>query len=210
MSWKRRLKDTAILVLVFIAAMIGFSYYTNKGNDNMTADMGSATYPQISFSYNGYSVNILSGYARVMDISTMRDTITPVSGGRVEGMIYAYDNKISKAVYSVYTPDGREKLKEGKLDWTGENFTVDLNGVSITGVEQILEIVLDTGNDRSVYFYTRITDAVNAELAQCLDYIRDFHVNAMGKAEGAGIGTVLEPGPESDNTTLQHVTIHSD
>ena len=65
MSWKRRLKDTAILVLVFIAAMIGFSYYTNKGNDNMTADMGSATYPQISFSYNGYSVNILSGYARV-------------------------------------------------------------------------------------------------------------------------------------------------
>ncbi len=210
MSWKRRLKDTAILVLVFIAAMIGFSYYTNKGNDNMTADMGSATYPQISFSYNGYSVNILSGYARVMDISTMRDTITPVSGGRVEGMIYAYDNKISKAVYSVYTPDGREKLKEGKLDWTGENFTVDLNGVSITGVEQILEIVLDTGNDRSVYFYTRITDAVNADLAQCLDYIRDFHVNAMGKAEGVGIGTVLEPGPESDNTTLQHVTIHSD
>ena len=56
--------------------------------------------------------------------------------------------------------------------------------MSITGVEQILEIVLDTGNDRSVYFYTRITDAVNAELAQCLDYIRDFHVNAMGKAEG--------------------------
>ena len=71
MSWKRRLKDTAILVLVFIAAMIGFSYYTNKGNDNMTADMGSATYPQISFSYNGYSVNILSGYARVMDISAV-------------------------------------------------------------------------------------------------------------------------------------------
>lgn len=210
MSWKKRVKDTAILILIFVIAIIGFSYHTNKGNDNMTADMGSATYPQISFSYNGYSLNVLGGYSRVMDITTMRDTITPVSGGQVEGVVYAYDNEIGKAFYSVYTTDGKEKLKEGTLDLAGENFTVDLNGVSITGVEQILEIVLDTGDGRSVYFYTRITDAVNANVAQCLDYIRDFHVNAMGKAEGAGIGTDIEPAPEADNTNLQHVTIHSD
>lgn len=209
MSWKKRFKDTAILILIFIIAVIGFSYYTNKGNDNMTADMGSATYPQISFSYNGYTLNMLGGYARVMDISTMRDVITPVNGGLVEGSVHAYDNEIKKAVYTVYTTDGREKLKEGTLDLSGENFTVDLNGVSITGVEQILEIVLDTGG-RSVYFYTRVTDAADADMAQCLDFIRDFHVNAMSKAEGAGIGTAIEPSPEADNTTLQHVTIHSD
>ena len=52
MNWIKKLRDTAILVLVFIIAVIGFSYYTNKGNDNMTADMGAATFPQISFSYN--------------------------------------------------------------------------------------------------------------------------------------------------------------
>ena len=81
MNWIKKLRDTAILVLVFIAAVIGFSYYTNKGNDNMTADIGSATYPQISFSYNGYVLNTLSGFARAMDIPAMRDTITPVKGG---------------------------------------------------------------------------------------------------------------------------------
>ena len=36
MIWMKKLRDGAILVLVFIVAVIGFSYYTNKGNDNMT------------------------------------------------------------------------------------------------------------------------------------------------------------------------------
>ena len=35
MNWMKKLRDTSILVLVFIAAVIGFSYYTNKGNDNV-------------------------------------------------------------------------------------------------------------------------------------------------------------------------------
>lgn len=64
MDWKKKLSDAGILILVFIAAVIGFSFYTNKGNANMTADMGAATYPQISFSYNGYTLNTLNGYAK--------------------------------------------------------------------------------------------------------------------------------------------------
>ena len=61
MDWKKKLTDAGILLLVFIAAVIGFSLYTNKGNANLTADMGAATFPQISFSYNGYTLNTLNG-----------------------------------------------------------------------------------------------------------------------------------------------------
>ena len=129
MIWMKKLRDAAVLVLVFILAVIGFSYYTNKGNDNMTADMGAATFPQISFSYNGYVLNTLSGFVRAMDITAMRDTITPVSAGRVEGTIQAYENKIRKAGYTVYSLDGKEKLREGTFDHGSENFTLDLNGM---------------------------------------------------------------------------------
>ena len=51
LTLKKRLKNAGILTAVFIVAVIIFSYVTNKGNDNMTADMGAATFPQISFSY---------------------------------------------------------------------------------------------------------------------------------------------------------------
>lgn len=210
MNWIKKLRDTAILVLVFIAAVIGFSYYTNKGNDNMTADIGSATYPQISFSYNGYVLNTLSGFARAMDIPAMRDTITPVNARRVEGTIQAYENRIQKASYTIYTLDGKEKMGEGALSQNGESFTVELGDAVTAGREHVLEIVLNTGGENDIYFYTRIADAEDLSVAESLDYVRSFHDNAMNKVEGAGVGTAIEPNESANNTTFQHVTIHSD
>ena len=52
-QWKKRLINGGILTGVFLVAVFFFSYLTNNGNDSMTADMGAATYPQISFSYDG-------------------------------------------------------------------------------------------------------------------------------------------------------------
>ena len=56
LTLKKRLINVGVLSAVFIVAVIIFSYVTNKGNDNMTADMGAATFPQISFSYGDYKI----------------------------------------------------------------------------------------------------------------------------------------------------------
>ena len=61
-----------------------------------------------------------------------------------------------------------------------------------------------------MYYYTRIVDGAKLNAAPSLDYVQSFHENALAKAEGVGIGTAIEPSDEGDNTTLQHVTIHSD
>ena len=50
----------------------------------MTTDMGAATRPQIAFSYNGYSLNDLPGYKNEMDLTGVRDSITPVSNGQLQ------------------------------------------------------------------------------------------------------------------------------
>lgn len=209
MKLKNRLIDAGILTAVFVIAVIVFSYITNKGNDNMTADMGTATYPQISFSYNGYGLNNLNGYAKKMDIPAMRDTITPVSLYLADVRIQAYGNLISRARYTVYSLDGEEALKEGEVIQPGESFQVDLNGEGIMSQERVLEIELTVEEETPVYFYTRIVDAAGIHVPECLDYIKAFHENALGKVEGAGVGTAIEPSEEGDNTTLQHVTIHS-
>ena len=64
---------------------------TNKKNSNMTTDMGAATRPQIAFSYNGYSLNDLPGYKNEMDLTGVRDSITPVSNGQLQVTIKAYE-----------------------------------------------------------------------------------------------------------------------
>ena len=93
MKWKNRVIHAGVLVLVFLAAVVIFGYVTNKKNSNMTTDMGAATRPQIAFSYNGYSLNDLPGYKNEMDLTGVRDSITPVSNGQLQVTIKAYENR---------------------------------------------------------------------------------------------------------------------
>ena len=61
MNIKNKLKEAGILIGVFIVAVLVFSYFTNKGNDNMTADIGTATFPKIGFDCGGYGRTAVPG-----------------------------------------------------------------------------------------------------------------------------------------------------
>ena len=212
MKWKNRVIHAGVLVLVFLAAVVIFGYVTNKKNSNMTTDMGAATRPQIAFSYNGYSLNDLPGYKNEMDLTGVRDSITPVSNGQLQVTIKAYENVIDSLDYTVYSIDGKEKLLEQKVKKPGENATLEVgnvDGENILSEERMLQITLHMDN-HDMYYYTRIVDGAKLNAAPSLDYVQSFHENALAKAEGVGIGTAIEPSDEGDNTTLQHVTIHSD
>lgn len=207
---KRYVKEAALLVALFFIAVFAFSFYTNRGNDNMTADMDGATYPQLAFSANGYTVNRVPGYAREMDMASLRDTITPVTNGQIELQIESYDNEIVGMKCMLYSLNGKEKLFETETEHPDKEETVSVGNLSLLAKESILEVVLKLSGGESIYYYTRVIDAQDKNIQQCLDYIKDFHENALVKAEGVGIGTAIEPDETGNNTTYQHVTIHSD
>ena len=207
---KRYLKEAAFLAALFLIAVIAFSLYTNRGNDNMAADMDGATYPQLAFSSNGYTVNRVPGFAQEMDMASLRDTITPVTNGQVEIEIEPYDNEIASMKCRLYSLDGKEKLLETETESPGTEETVSIGDPSLTAEERILQVVLELSGGKSVYYYTRVIDSQGKNVQQCLDYVKGFHENAFVKAEGVGIGTAIEPDETGDNTTYQHVTIHSD
>ena len=207
---KKYITEAVILTVIFLIAVNVFGHFTNKGNDNMTADMGAASYPQISFSYSGYTINTIPGYSQEMDIASLRDTITPVSGGKLEINIRHLDNQITSAECNIYSLDGKDRILETKVDDPGRVVTINLSDTTVIEQEKVLQVVLNLEEDRSIYYYTRIVDDSGKHAQECLDYIKDFHENALAKAEGAGVGKAIEPSEEGDNTTLQHVTIHSD
>lgn len=206
---KKFLTESVILIAIFLVAVQIFGYFTNKGNDNMTADMGTATYPQISFSYHGYTINTLPGYSRKMEIASLRDTITPVSDGKLEINIKPYENQITSAECRIYSLDGNDQLMKTEVENPEGVVTIQLSDSSVLAEEKVLQVILNCG-EKSVYYYTRIVDEEGTQAAECLDYIKEFHENALDKVEGAGIGTAIEPSAAGDSTTLQHVTIHSD
>lgn len=205
---KKQWINIGVLTGVFIAAVIVFSYLTNRGNDNMTADLGTATLPTISFSCDGYDVNPLTGYKQEMDIATMRDSVTPVTANQLVMNIDAYNRDILSVSYRVCSLDGQQMLYENIMEDVKAQMTLPIEEGILTE-ERMLVVELEVESEE-VYYYTRIKDPSECNLTSCMDYIYNFHENALSKAENSGISDAIEPSGEGDNTTFQHVTIHSD
>ena len=222
MKIKKRLIEGGVLAVIFVVAVAVFSFLTNKGNDSMTADMSSATLPQVSFAYNGYNLNVLPGYVEEMEITSMRDTITPVTNGKLTVNISDYGNEIKSLDYQVYTLDGKKQLKEGVVKKTGESVDLDLekpdsgksddsddSSEDVMSEERVLKLTLMKSDGSLVYYYTRIRGAKDTGVLKCLDYTNKFHESALAKDDDGTISGALETGSDGDDSTFQHVNINS-
>ncbi|MCB7306212.1 hypothetical protein NE683_19465 [Bariatricus massiliensis] len=198
-----------VLTAVFIAAVILFSYLTNRGNTDMSADMGSATLPRISFTTEGYEVNSLPGYKEDMVISSMRDTVTPVSDYMLDMNVEKYDAKVDSVTWQVYTLNGEECLQEETVKDVKDTVSMQFSAEKTMTAERVLKVILHL-EDQDVYYYTRIVDAAEANYRTCLDFAQNFLETEMVKDKADSLSDVIEPSSEGDNTTLQTVTIHSD
>lgn len=180
---------------------------TTRGNDDMMTDIGNAVLPRVYFTVDGYSVNSLNAYAEEMDITTMRDAITPVTGKKVTMNLDTDEMDVTSVDYAVYTLDGKKKLSEDKISKVNDQMDLTFDQEILTE-ERMLVITLHADN-KSIYYYTRIVNPTDFNLTDCMDYIYNFHENALDKVENVGIGAALEQDDEDANSSFAHVTIHS-
>lgn len=205
---KKLIARAGILTAVFILAVIGFSYLTNRSNTDMSADMGSAQLPRISFVTEGYEVNSLPGYKDEMLIPTMRDTITPVINQNLEMRIQPYEAKIQKAAWQVYTLNGEQLLLEDEVKQPEEAVQIKLSGNGVMLEERVLKVTLYL-EDGEVHFYTRIVDAMECNYKTCLDFAQNFFNMERDKGNQDTLSGYLENGADT-GSGYQRVTINSD
>ena len=207
-----------ILILIFLAAVLVSSLVMNKGTDDQTISLGEPTLPMVSVIVDDNEVNALPGYTTEMNITAMRDTITPVAATRTLQLnLYGYGEQIQKISYEAYSLDGKDcYLKESVEDWNGgnsdtESLQVTLNlsrAVDDSIQEAVLKVTL-TLEDKDVYYYTRIEQNFNRSARECLNFAKSIHEKTFDKQYAEELEAYLEPNEESDNTTLQTVNIHS-
>ena len=205
-------KKTGILLLIFVVALVVSSLLTNRGTADRTVGLSDPTLPQISFMIGNQVMNMLTGYTDEMDITAMRDTITPVPDDGVLTMnLQRNGQDIQSIRYEVCSLDGETTyIRKPAKDSSGTNVALELNdGFAEGAQESVLKVVMEMGNDETVYFYTRIEKEKGLWLNECLAFAQDFHEKAI-TGTGETLGEYLEPGEESDNTTYQTVNIHSD
>lgn len=208
---KKRVITVVVLLLVFIAALTGFSIILNQGTDDMTADMGSAKLPVISFEESGYSVNPLAGYIQEMDIPTMRDQILPISvGTSVTADIQGYQGKIHSFKYEIMTLDGKDVLKSETISEVSNTVKLELGDSISDGKEKVLRITLVTENEEKIYYYMRVIRAAEFNVQQCLEFAEYFHKTAMEEGSIAELEDYYSTDGAPEGNGLQRVTLASD
>ena len=208
---KKRVITVVVLLLVFIAALTGFSIILNQGTDDMTADMGSAKLPVISFEESGYSVNPLAGYTQEMDIPTMRDQILPISvGTSVTADIQGYQGKIHSFKYEIMTLDGKDVLKSETISEVSNTVKLELGDSISDGKEKVLRITLVTENEEKIYYYMRVIRAAEFNVQQCLEFAEYFHKTAMEEGSIAELEDYYSTDGAPEGNGLQRVILASD
>lgn len=208
---KDKIIKVGVLTAVFIAAVMIFSFITNQGNSDMTVEMDAATFPTISFVSEGKEINHLVGYKDEMNIPAMRDTITPVNqDNTVEMHLKLYEMQPKSMTYEVYTLDGKERLLQRTEKTLKETMELSVGNVLLKGKEGVLKITLNIDEEQNIRYYTRIAKSNEYHVKECVQFVQTLHTNMINKADTDSISAVIEPNADGDNTTFQHVTIHSD
>lgn len=205
----------AIIVIVFFSALFVISNLMNKGNTDMTAEMEAASYPVIAMNYGGFRINVLHGYQEAMEVSQMRESLTPLISGRKMNLdIDTYGTRVDGIRFEVRSVDGSRLIE----DTTVEEYEQSENKVKVSfGIKDLIEnnreyllvLILTVKGGEQIRYYTRIINPEEYYVADKLEYIMDFSTKTFDKEAAKELTKYLESNAEGDNTTFGRVNIHS-
>lgn len=203
----------AVLITIFVIAVIVFGKLTNHANEDLTTEMEEATFPVISLYYNGTQINQLHGYAQEMDAVYMRDTITPIADNRkLPITIQTYQTHVDTISYEIRSLDAGRLIANADVNSYEEkrgriSAELEIQNLLEADEEYLLIIQLESGSD-VIYYYTRIMEAVDYYVDECVDFVLDFNDKTFNDETTGTLATYMEK-TTGDNTTLQYVTLNS-
>ncbi len=212
---RKTLIKGAVVIIVFFSALFVISNLMNKGNADMTTEMGEASYPVIAMNYGGFRINVLHGYQEAMEVSQMRESLTPlVSGRKVNLDIDTYGTRVDGIRFEVRSVDGSRLIEDTAI----EEYEQSEDQVKVSfGIKDLIEnnreyllvLILTVRGGEQIRYYTRIINPEEYYVADKLEYIMDFSTKTFDKEAAKDLTKYLESNAEGDNTTFGRVTIHS-
>ncbi len=204
-----------VIVAVFVFAMVFFSIYLNQGTTDMTIEMKEATLPIAAVMLDEYQVNEMHGYVNKMDVSTIRDSLTPIGEDRALSLVVdKYSQEISGISFEVRSVDGERLIENTQItdyEDSGNKIkaTIHIKDLIEQNTEYNFVLIIKMMDGREVYYYTRIIQSEDVKASEKINYVLDFHNKTFDKEEAKSLTTFLESNSEGDNSSFQKVTIHS-
>lgn len=202
-------------LVIFIVTMAVAERFMNRGNTDMTTEMGPATLPIVYMNVNDEYVNPLHGYTVDMEGNYLRGAITPLKANReVDILVETYGAVISKIGYEVRSKDMKRLIEDTDIE--GFNYendmivaTIPIKDLIEDDTEYMLIIKITNGAGEVTKYYTRIINKSELYLTEKFQFVKDFSVKTFDKEAARELKTFMETNSDGDNSSYGFVNIHS-
>ncbi len=212
---KKAILKAVIVAAVFVITAFVTSMIINKDSTDLTTQMSDATFPVVHTEYEGQYINTMYGYVSDMDLSFMRDTITPLMPGRKLSLkIDLYENYIGSLMYEVRTLDGTRLIEQTEVsdyEYGDGSVSAEITVKDLIENDRESEfvVILNTADDKKIRYYTRIISPEESYVSEKLSYVTDFSNRTFNKQLAEDLIKYLESNSQGDNSSYGHVDIHS-
>lgn len=212
---RRGIIKAIVCVISFVLSVMIISTIMNRGNSDITMEMSKASYPLVYVNYEGAHINCLHGYNQEMEVSFMRDAITPLNENRQLSLyIDTFDTTISSISYEVRSADGSRLIENTQVydymvQTAGISADIYLKDLIEADEEYEFILFLVDAQGRQLRYYTRIIQRSENHAGEELRFVLDFHNKTFDRENAGGLAQYLETNETGDNTTYSYVNIHS-
>ena len=212
---KRVIIKAIVSVVVFVISVIIISSLMNHSSLDMTVEMSKATLPLAHIVYDGKQINEMRGYTDEMDVSSMRDAITPLTDNRsVEVSLDMYGRVLKSLSYEIRSVDGQRLVESTEVfnyvdQGSYVTATLEPKDLMEAGNEYALVLIATLEDGQQVRYYTRIIELEGCDIAQRINFALDFSAKTFDKTAARELAKYMESNADGDNTTYSRVDIHS-
>ena len=194
----------------------------NKKNENLAKEMNDAELPLAYVSYGDTLLNCMHGYTSDVDITLLRDSITPIDEQKHIEILVQNDKKYASGYsYEIRSIAGDSLVEKGDIEAADNGSGYDELDINVRmdlkkDMEYMLVVKASSEKGLAASYYTRIVVNDDYHEAELLKAVQDFHdasfdFNALEtesvigtyKTEYAGAST-------GDSFGLGHVNLAND
>lgn len=213
---KKGIIKITVFVATFLLSLIVIGKIMNKGHDNLTVEMASASLPLVTMQLDGIAYNQLHGYVQAMDVAFQRDTVSVLGEDRDAAFfVDTYGEKVTGISIEVRNTDGSRLIEDTELtDYrTVKNRIygkLALKDLIEPDTEYSLTIILELDETREIYYYTKVIWSDSLHTEEKLEYVTDFHRRLYDREAARELTKYLETNAKlEDNSSFHKVNIHS-
>lgn len=214
--WK---KKAGILLGVFVAAIAVCFVLTQNlltgEEEKVYISMEESSLPVAYVETMGREMNLLHGYIQDME-GTVADSLTILPEDRNLSVRFSgYEGQITGIKYEIRSLDQTQLVERTELDtWNteedGVRASLPIQNLLSEDIRYQLCIIVSLDDGRQARYYTRIVWTDGTKAQEMVNLAMEFSDKTFDQNQARDLVTYLEVDPTADNSSLGHVTIHSD